>query len=157
MAANWRNVAGRARECAGALWLRWEQFASESKTILAVTNNFSCRSTLRVLSIEEGWRILFADSLEDGLRLQNQNRVGVLVYDRNLSGVDWKQGLRTLLSSDEAVFPIVISDVLTPRLRSEVLYCGGFDLARNPLEPKDFAALVNGAWALAKSIDSLEA
>jgi DNA-binding response OmpR family regulator len=156
MASNWRNVADRARERAGALWLRWEQFASESKTILAVTNNFSCRSSLRVLSIEEGWRILFADSLEDGLRLQNHNRVGVLVYDRDLPGVDWRHGLRTLLSSQETLFPIVISNVLNPRLRSEVLDYGGFDLAQNPLDPRYFAALVNGAWALAKSIDSLE-
>jgi len=39
---------------------------------------------------------------------------------------------------------------------SEVLHVGGYDLAQKPLEPKCFAALVNGALALAKSIDSPE-
>ncbi|MGA3186792.1 MAG: hypothetical protein ABSF22_06745 [Bryobacteraceae bacterium] len=149
MAATFRNVLN-------LLWRQYEQFALASRTILAVTHNFSCRTSLRVLSLEQGWRILFADSLEDALRLQHLNSVSILVYDRDLPGVEWRHGLRTLLTSKEPVFPIVISDVLDSRLRFEVLACGGYDLAQNPLDPKDFVALVNGALALAKSIDSLE-
>lgn len=61
-------------------------------------------SSLRVLSLEQGWRILFADCLEDGLRLQRLNKVWILVYDRDLPGVDWRQGLRTLLTSLKPFF-----------------------------------------------------
>lgn len=124
--------------------------------MLAVTRNYRCKASIRILSLEEGWRIRFAESLEDGLRVQQQDRISVLIYDRELPGVDWQHGLRTLLSLDEPVFPIVISEVLNKRLRLEVLNCGGYDLAPSPLEPETFATLVNGALALAASIETAE-
>jgi hypothetical protein len=98
---------------------------------------------------------LFADCLEEGLRLQRLNKVWILVYDRNLPDVEWRYGL-CVLTSNRVLFPIVLSDVLSCQLRSEVLQCGGYDVARNPLDRKYFAALVNGALALARSIDSSE-
>jgi DNA-binding response OmpR family regulator len=150
-----RSMWYHFRERTGGLRRRWGQFSWKSTTVLAVTNNFNCRMSLRVLSLEQGWRILFAESLEDGLRLQRMNRAGILVYDLKLPDVEWRRGLR-VLTKQESVFPIVISDVLNSRLRSEVLACGGYDVARNPLEPQRFVALVNGALGLAKSIDSLQ-
>jgi hypothetical protein len=92
--------------------------------------------------------------LDDGLRLQRLNKVWILVYDRDLPGVEWRHGLSMLLTLHRAMFPIVISDVPSCRLRSEVLHCGGYDLARKPLDPKFFAVLVNGALELVRSIDS---
>jgi DNA-binding response OmpR family regulator len=136
------------------LWRQWDDFASSNRTILAVTTNASFQMSLRVLSLEQGWRILFANCLEDGLRLQRLNRAWILVYDRDLPGIDWRRGLRALLRSSNLSFPIVVSGASNARLRSEVLRCGGYDIAQNPLDPKYFAALVNSAFALAKSIDS---
>ena len=145
----WRGVINRLKN-------QWKELSSESKTVLAVTNDSACRSSLRILSIEEGWRVLFAASVEDGLRLQQGNRICVLVYDRNLSDIDWRHGLRTMVAAGDAAIPILLSNVLTPRLRTEALRCGGYDVAANPLVARSFAALVNGALALQKSIDCLE-
>jgi len=147
MATTMRSVLDRLRR-------QLDYFTPMSRTILAVTGDLSCRMSLRVLALEQGWRILFADCLEDGLRLQCLNSVSILVYDCGLPGVEWRHGLRTLLAPRGAIFPIVMSHVLSPRLRLEVLECGGYDIARNPLDPKHLAALVNGALALAKSVDS---
>jgi len=151
-----RSVLNRFRARSSELWRHLEHFTWESTTILAVTSNLAVRSSLRVLSLEQGWRILFADCLEDGLRLQRLNKVWILVYDRELSGVEWRHGLSMLLKLHRASFPIVLSHVPNCRLRSEVLHFGGYELARSPLDPKHFAALVNGALALARSIDSPE-
>src|SRR5580698_6994689 len=148
------DVLKRLRERSNDLWREWDHFAYSNKTILAVSANSSFQMSLRVLSLEQGWRILFANCLEDGVRLHRLNRVGILVYDRDLPGVEWRGGLRTLLRSNSRSFPIVVSDVPSVRLRSEVLRCGGYDVAQNPLQPKCFAALANGAFALARSIDS---
>lgn len=156
MANSWRGMVNGILERTGELWHQWERFAAESRTVLAVTRDCRCKNNLRILSLEEGWRILFAESVEDGLRLQYTNRICVLIYDRNLPGVEWRDGLRTLLRLDGPVFPIVISDVASAQLRSEVINSGGFDLARNPLQPECFVPLVNGALALAESIESLE-
>jgi DNA-binding response OmpR family regulator len=156
MANSWRGMMNGILERTGELWLQWERFASGGRTVLAVTRDCRCKTSLHILSLEQGWRILFAESLEDGLRLEHTNRICVLIYDRDLTGVEWREGLRALLSSDEPLLPIVISDAPSAELRSEVIDNGGFDLARNPLEPDCFVALVNGALALAESIDSLE-
>jgi DNA-binding response OmpR family regulator len=145
----WRGVINRLKK-------QWKELSSESKTVLAVTADSACRTSLRTLSIEEGWRVLFADSVENGLRLQEGNRVCVLVYDRNLSGMDWREGLRALTATNDAAIPILLSDSLPPRLRCEVLRCGGYDIAANPVAARSLAALVNGAIGLQRSIDSLE-
>jgi DNA-binding NtrC family response regulator len=147
MATSMRSVLNRLRR-------QLDSFTPMSRTVLAVTGDLSCRMSLRVLALEQGWRILFADCLEDGLRLQQLNSVSILVYDCGLPGVEWRHGLRTLLDSHMAIFPIVMSPVLSPRLWFEALECGGYDIARNPVDPTHLAALVNGALALAKSVDS---
>jgi DNA-binding response OmpR family regulator len=156
MTSTWRSAVNGLRERTGSLWRRWEQFTSARRTILAVTSDIQCRTNLRIYSLEQGWRILFAGSLEDALRLQYLGRICVLVYDCDLPGIDWRRGLRTLLAVNEPVLPIVISNVASSRFRSEVLNCGGYDVAGNPLDPEFFIPLVNGALALAGSIDSLE-
>jgi hypothetical protein len=156
MAISWCDLVNGLMERTEALWRRWEHCASANRTLLAVTRNARCKMSLRTLALEQGWRILFAETIEGGLRLQSLDRICVLIYDHQLPGVEWRQGLRTLLAFDQPTLPIVISDVLSPRLRSEVLNCGGYDLARSPLEPECFVPLVNGALALAESIDSIE-
>jgi DNA-binding response OmpR family regulator len=156
MVTTMRGVLSRIRDRSNELRRQLDDFTSESRAILAVTSNFTVKSSLRVLSLEQGWRILFADCLEEGLRLQRMNKVWILVYDCSLPDVEWRYGLCALLTSNRILFPIVLSDVLSCQLRSEVLHCGGYDVARNPLDRKCFAALVNSALALARSIDTLE-
>ncbi len=156
MATSWRVFVNELREQTGALSRRWEQWARARRTLLAVTRDARCKSSLRTFSLEQGWRILFAETLEDAIRLQTLERICVLIYDRQLPGIEWRRGLRTLLASDEPMLPIVIADELSASLRSDVLSYGGYDLARNPLEPECFVPLVNGAFALTESIDSIE-
>lgn len=155
MVSSWRNIVDGLLKRTGLAWSQWSQI--EIRTVLAVTNDPVCKMNLRVLSLEQGWRILFADSVEDALRVRSLHRIGVLVYDRALRGADWRQGLRRLICCEEPLIPIVVSDVPDARLRSEVLNCGGYDLARNPPERGCFASLVNGALRLAESMDSIEA
>ncbi len=139
-----------------SLWRRWEHFTSAPRTVLAITKDARCQMSLRVFSIEEGWRILFAESIEAARRLQALSGICVLVYDGDLPGVDWRNGLRALVTSKAPMLPIVMASAPTSRLRAEVLNCGGYDVARNPLDPSSFVCLVNGALALADSIESLK-
>jgi hypothetical protein len=88
MVTTMRSVLNRLREHRIKLRRQLANFTSESKAILTVTSNFTVKSSLRVLSLEQGWRILFADCLEKGLCLQRLNKVWILVYDRNLPDVE---------------------------------------------------------------------
>jgi DNA-binding response OmpR family regulator len=156
MATSWRSLVNELREQTGALSRRWEHWARAKRTLMAVTRDARCKTSLRAFSLQQGWRILFADTLKDGIRLQTMERICVLIYDRQLPGIEWRHGLRTLLASGEPMLPIVIAEDLNASLRSEVMNCGGYDLARNPLEPDRFVPLVNGAFALTESIDAVE-
>jgi DNA-binding response OmpR family regulator len=139
-----------------SLWRRWEHFAFAPRTVLAITKDARCQMNLRIFSLEQGWRILFAESIESARRLRALSGICVLVYDRDLPGMDWRDGLRALVTLKAPVLPIVMASAPTSRLRAEVLNCGGYDLAQNPLEPSSFVPLVNGALALAESIESLQ-
>jgi DNA-binding response OmpR family regulator len=156
MTNTWRSAVNELRERTGSLRRRWEQFTSARRTVLAVTSDIRCRTSLRIYSLEQGWRILFAESLEDALRLHHLGRICVLVYDCDLPGIDWRRGLRSLLVLNEPVLPVVISNLPNSRFQSEVLNCGGYDAARKPLDPEFFVPLVKGALSLAESIESLE-
>jgi hypothetical protein len=70
MVTTMRGVLNRLREHGIELRRHLDTFTSESRAILAVTSKFTVKSSLRVLSLEQGWRILFAGCLEEGLRLQ---------------------------------------------------------------------------------------
>jgi hypothetical protein len=156
MPVSWRGFVTDLIERTGASWRRWERHALTRRTLLAITRNSRCKGILRTLSFEQGWRILFAETLEEAIRLQTFDRISIVVYDRQFQGVEWQDGLSTLLAFEEPTLTIVLSDVLDARLRSEVLECGGYDLAQSPLEPARFASLVNGAFSLIESIDSID-
>ena len=155
MRASWRTLVNVFRERSQSLLRKWEHFTSENRTVLAVTQDERCRMTLRVLSIEEGWRMLFAQSVEDALRLCSGRRPCVLLYDLDLPVADWQARVRWLLASEQPMFPIVLTEAPGAPLREEVVNCGGYDVARKPLEPEHLVSLVNGALALAESIDEL--
>jgi len=88
MTTSWRSFVNELREQTGALSRRWEHWARAKRTLMAVTRDARCKTSLRTFSLEQGWRFLFADTLEDGIRLQTMDRICVLIYDRQLSGVE---------------------------------------------------------------------
>jgi len=146
-----RNIFGQL----GALWRQLEQVAAfEGRTVLLVTTSSSVQIELRVFSIQEGWRILYARSLEGALHVSKLNRVTVVIYDRDLPDVEWRKGLRSLVDGDP-VFFILLSSVVDQRLWKTVLDNGGYDVARKPVERESLVPLVSGAFALASSVESV--
>jgi DNA-binding NtrC family response regulator len=152
----WRSMVNRLLKRSHRLSRKWKRFTAQSRTVLAVTQDDHCRMSLRVLSIEEGWRILFAQSIDDALRLCSGGGSCVLIYDNDAPGADWRGALCRLLASKQPMFPIVIRAARSARLRSDVVNCGGYDVAQKPLDLCHFTELVKGAFEMAESIDDLE-
>lgn len=153
MSDSWHSVLNEFLERTETLRRGWKRFA-ERQTVLAVTEDDRCRMSLRVLALQEGWRVLFARSVEDALRLGDGLDRYVLVYDRDLAGAGWRHGLRRMLDWSLGAFAILLAPSPDQRLRLEVLECGGYDVAGTPLDGGSFADLVNGAFALASAVDS---
>ena len=138
----------------GALWRWFEQAGAQERSILAVMPPSSGQDDLRVCSIQEGWRVLFATTVEGAVRIRQMNRIGVVLYDCDLPESDWREGLVTLLNCAEPVLAIVLSHVVDPRLCLAVLDGGGYAVTRKPLDRQSLVALVNGALQLEDTIDS---
>jgi DNA-binding response OmpR family regulator len=138
----------------GMLCRRLQQMGTEERGILAVMPASLHQDNLRVWSIEEGWSVLFATSVESAVRISQGNRIGVVLYDCDLPEINWRKGMVTLLNCAEPVFAIALSRVLNARFCLAVLESGGYAVAGKPLDRKSLVGLVNGALRLEDSIDS---
>ncbi|HWY46132.1 MAG TPA: hypothetical protein VNX70_02030 [Bryobacteraceae bacterium] len=144
-----RNLVSRI----GALWRQLEQM-TEERSILAVMQISSGQDDLRLCGIQEGWRVLFATTVERAVHIRQTNRVDVVLYDCDVAEADWRRGLVTLLNSGEPVFAIVLSRVVNASLSLDVLENGGYAVAQKPLERHSLVGLVNGALQMEDAINS---
>jgi DNA-binding response OmpR family regulator len=148
-----RTLLGRLE----TLWHKIEQTGANERTVIAVTASPSVQLQLRVFSIQERWHILFARTLETALQYTSFNKHAVVLYDRELPGVDWRKGQCAVVKSVNPVFFILLSPGADRRLWKTVLDYGGYDVARMPLDRENLAPLVNGAFAVVSTVDSLMA
>lgn len=137
----------------GALWRQLEH-VSEERSILAVMRISSGQDDLRVCAIQEGWRLLFATTVERAVRIRQTNRIDVVLYDCDVAEIDWRQDLFAMLNCVEPVFAIVISRVVNAELSLAVLESGGYAVTGKPLKRQSVTALVKGALQLEDTIDS---
>jgi DNA-binding response OmpR family regulator len=138
----------------GVLWRQLQQVGTEERRILAVMPALSGQDNLRVWSIEEGWSVLFATSVESAVSIRQANRIGVVLYDCDLPEINWRKGMVTLLNCAEPVFAIALSRVVNARFCLAVLESGGYAVVGKPLDRQSLVGLVNGALRLEDSIDS---
>jgi DNA-binding response OmpR family regulator len=141
-------------ECVGVLWRQLQQVGAEERSILAVMPAFSDQNNLRVWSIEEGWSVLFATSVESAVRIRQANRISVLLYDCDPPEINWRKDMVRLLNCAEPVFAIALSRVVNARFCLAVLESGGYAVVGKPLDRQSLVGLVNGALRLEDSIDS---
>lgn len=141
-------------QCVGVLWRKLQRVGAEERSILVVMPALSGQDKLRVWSIEEGWTVLFATSVERAVNIRQTNRIGVVLYDCDLSEINWRKGMVTLLNCAEPTFAIALSRVVNDRFCLAVLESGGYAVVGKPLDRQSIVGLVNGALRLEDSIDS---
>jgi DNA-binding response OmpR family regulator len=134
------------------LWRQLEEVATSQRNVLAVLPAFSRRADFRVFAIEQRWQICFASTLERAINILQTQKIDVVIYDRDLPDADWRRALPRI--SGPAIV-IVLSDTTCSSEERLVLDCGGYAVARKPVDRGNLVPLVNGALLLAEDIDSL--
>jgi DNA-binding NtrC family response regulator len=137
----------------GALWRKLER-VSEERSVLAVMGISSGQDDLRICAIHEGWRVMFATTVERAVRIRQTTRIDVVLYDRDVAEMDWRRDLSTILNCAEPVFAIAISRVANAQMSLDVLDIGGYAVTGKPLNRQRLTALVNGALQIEDTIDS---
>ena len=137
------------------LWRQLEEVATSQRNVLAVLPAFSRRADFRIFAIEQRWQICFASTLERAVDIQRRQKIDVVIYDRDLPDADWRQALSKVSNSAGPAIVIVLSYTTDASAERLVLDCGGFAVARKPVERGNLVPLVNGALQLVEEIDSL--
>ena len=75
-----------------------------------------------------------AANWSDMVKLARQVDAPVILYDRDLPGVEWQKGIPRLVSASNTPCLILLSDVSDPYLWDELVQHGGFDLLTRPFQ-----------------------
>jgi hypothetical protein len=140
----------------GRLGRRARNAPGPTRTILLVSASRSERNTVRVFALLEGWRLLAASDLPAAIALLRREQVTVILYDRDLLGIEWSPGVIALHRTEPSAGLILLSFARDELLRLKLLALGGYDLALKPLTLPTLAPLVIGYTTLLQDLDSID-
>jgi DNA-binding NtrC family response regulator len=129
-------------------WLHNE--TGERIPVLAVTREELDRNSLSAFAIRGQWDLVLTGSCEEALEMLKKMRAAVILCDRDLPGVDWRDALGTLAASRPDCPIILTSSVNDEYLWDEVIHKGGYDVLSKPLVEDLTVRAVNLAWSYSK-------
>jgi FixJ family two-component response regulator len=135
-------------------WKRRPMIAENRLTALAIITSHADRTQLERIFEKAGWNIFF----DDGIEAAADNRnipTHVIVYDRDLPNVDWRQAVQQLASGQPRRGVILASSVVDDYLWEEVIQLGGYDVVSKPFREDEVTHAIEFAWAaITKSLPS---
>jgi CheY-like chemotaxis protein len=133
---------------------RWKHpatIANTRLTALAIINSHADRNQLERIFEKAGWNIVF----EDGIEVAAGRMYMVVLCDRDLPGVDWRQAVQQLASGQHRRGVILASSVVDDYLWEEVIQLGGYDVVSKPFREDEVIHAIEFAWAaITKSLPS---
>src|SRR5690349_10435777 len=112
--------------------------------VLAISTDDRDRRSLAAISAGSQWDLIMAGSCEQALEILKRDRAAVILYDRDLTGRDWREALPLLAQAGPVILTSRVNDQY---LWEEVIRQGGYDVLAKPLQPDQTIRLVNLAWS----------
>jgi DNA-binding NtrC family response regulator len=137
------------RRLVNRLWAA-EPDGEEKITVLVITSASEDRESLETFARRLDWDIRAAGSCENALEQLPKARTAVILCDRNLTGVDWRDALAKLAAAASRCAIVLMSPVNDEYLWEEVIRLGGYDVLAKPLQEDQTTRVVNLAWSYAK-------
>ena len=121
--------------------------------VQAILTSQADRTQLECIFEKAGWRIAFANSIEE----TSTHSIPIVVYDRDLPGADWRQAIQQISSSQPPRKVILASFVADDYLWEEVIHFGGYDILPKPFRESEVRHVIQFAWAaVTKSLPSAQ-
>lgn len=120
---------------------------------LAVMVEGPDRAALQAAFEEKGWALTVADNTTEALVLQLQERFPVVLFQRDVAGKDWRPAVRVLSRMLPRPGVVLLSDKSDMNQWEELVRCGGFDVARTPVDGAAVMRMVSAAWSVWKQQD----
>ena len=116
--------------------------------VLAITTDDRDKRALAACSVRGHWDLVMTGACEEALEIVKNGGAAVILYDRDLPGLDWRDALRLLADANPACPVILASPVNDGYLWGEVIRRGGYDVLAKPLQEDQTVRFVNLAWSL---------
>jgi two-component system cell cycle response regulator DivK len=115
-----------------------------NETVLIVEDNDKNRKLARDVLAHQGYRVLEAESGEEGLRLAGAERPALILMDIHLPGIDGIEALRRLRSDDatRAIPVIAVTASVMANDRQKIMAAGFDGYQSKPISVRPFLAAV---------------
>lgn len=114
--------------------------------ILLASSREEDRIGLRRTLLDPRWTILEAGYWTDALRLAEQVTFSVALCDVELSGMDWREGVRRLRLTRPSPATILLSNVADRYLWEELVSVGAFDVLTRPFRDNEAVSMIEFAY-----------
>ena len=128
----------------------WRSGTGERIPVLAIGREDLDRKALSTFSVRGQWDLVLTGSCEEALEALKKMRAAVILCDRDLPGVDWRDALEKLSASRPDCPIVLTSSVNDEYLWDEVVHKGGYDVLSKPLQEDLTVRAVNLAWSYSK-------
>ena len=124
------------------------------RTILLISGLSSECNSVRVFSLIAGWHLIFAPNVSAAVERSGTENVTVVLYDEDVPGMPWQEGVHALLNTKQPAFLILLSSAMCQDRRAELVRRGGYDVVRKPVRLDTLARLIDGCWTLMNDVDA---
>lgn len=123
-----------------------DEGSSAPLVIVALVLDERDREILASVAARNQWVLKFADTCGQAWSGLNRLKAPIILCDRRLPGVDWRDMVYMMASSSHRACAILLSNVADDYLWNEVNRVGGFDVLSAPLREDDLVRSVRMAW-----------
>jgi DNA-binding response OmpR family regulator len=119
--------------------------ANKTVAVLAVSPHEEDHVCLRAIFRRTNWKVFQAGTCREALSFLSENRITVLVCERDLPDRGWK-ALNSLSALPLPPLLVVASRDADDALCTEVLNLGAYDVLSKPFDPAEVKRIVSLAW-----------
>jgi DNA-binding NtrC family response regulator len=117
----------------------------EALRILVLTHSDSVRATVARIADRPNWQLALCRTCDEAIVLLATLRFSIIVYDRELDGLDWRNAIQSLAKVAPSTCILLASPVVDDYLWQEVVQHGGYDVLTKPLKEDAVAHAIDQA------------
>ena len=120
--------------------------ADQTVAVLAVSPFEEDHACLRTIFDHSNWKIFNAHGCHEAMDFLEENRMAVLVCERDLPDGNWKNLLESLSTLRVPPLLVVTSKHADDSLWAEVLNLGAYDVLSKPFDRAEVTRIISLAW-----------
>ena len=122
--------------------------------VLVITASALDQTFYKSLREKGEWDIMITQSLPDALRLLATQAFSIVLCDRDLPGLDWREVLARIVERSPQICFLLTSRVNDEYLWRELVTHGGYDILAKPLADATVMQALQHAWSYWKTKSS---